>query len=85
MERQPSGGDGLVFSFGVGLFHFFSLFPFLFRYPQYTGSGLGELDSGLVQPIANSARGEYSTWGTGVRPGVVAEKHIPGCRGKVGS
>ena len=43
MERQPSGGDGLVFSFGVGLFHFFSLFPFLFRYPQYTGSGLGEL------------------------------------------
>ena len=43
MERQPSGGDGLLFSFGVGLFHFFSLFPFLFRYPQYTGSGLGEL------------------------------------------
>ena len=35
MERQLSGGDGLVFSFGVGLLHFFSLFPFLFRYPQY--------------------------------------------------
>jgi len=48
MERQPSGGDGPVFSFGVGLFHFFSLFPFLFRYPQYTGSGLGELVENLT-------------------------------------
>lgn len=47
MERQPSGGDGLVFPFGVGLFYFFSLFPFLFKYPQYTGSGLRELGCDL--------------------------------------
>ena len=85
MERPPTRGDGLVFSFGLALLYFFSLFPFLFRYPQYTGPGFGELDSGLVQPIANSARREYSTWGTGVMLEVVAEKHIPGYWGSAGS
>ena len=60
--------------------------PAFFFFPAKSVVLFEELTySGLVQPIANSARGEYSTWGTGVRPGVVAEKHIPGCRGKVGS
>jgi len=48
MDRQPSGGDGHVFSFGVGLFHFLSFFPFLFVYLQYTGSGFGKLEYDII-------------------------------------
>ena len=44
IDRQTGGGEGHVFSFGVGLFHFLALFPFLLEYRQYTGSGLGKLD-----------------------------------------
>jgi len=38
----------MCFSFGVGLFHFLSLFPFLFGYLEYTGSGLGKLATGIA-------------------------------------
>ena len=41
------------------------------------------INSGLVHPIANSARREYSTWGTGVMLEVVAGKDIPGCQNEV--